>query len=66
MMSLHAVAPRGDRAALADLRTLDDGLAALRADGGWFEIIAEHLIRTPPVGAYRQAALKALELAALE
>ena len=41
-VSLRATAPRDDPQAAAILRALDEGLAALRASGGWFDTVQRH------------------------
>lgn len=43
MITLHAVAPKGAADAVRTLEALDRGVAEIRADGSWFNIIAAAL-----------------------
>lgn len=45
VLCIHAIARRSDAIAIADIFALNEGLAKIRANGDWFEIVKEHFSR---------------------
>lgn len=53
VVTLHAIAQKGDAAGAATLAMLNRGMDEIRRSGEWFEIVARHLANHPHDGGYR-------------